>query len=199
MFAPSAVEGRTWSRPLFYAGRGTMAGPPNPFAGLGQVDGSAASVGRGRGTQGRAGSHVSRNPGPSRGGHPRGRGRGGPPAGRSGRGRGGPTSNTWRRKPESIPANEPSDSPFAQMKQHRSESPFSCGQPPSSRSSPFGSVAKGPGGLGMASSFENRVDPSRDPRLRAPAQPVNGTGGIPVENPAILNSYNDRFEQVGDF
>lgn len=176
-----------------------MAGLPNPFAGLGQVDGSAASVGRGRGTQGRAGSHVSRNPGPSRGGHPRGRGRGGgPPAGRSGRGRGGPASNTWRRKPESTPANETPGSPFAQMKQHRPGSPFSGGQPPS-RSSPFGSVAKGPGGFGMASSFENRVDSSRDPRLRASAQAVNGTGGIPVENPAILNSYNDRFEQVCDF
>lgn len=177
-----------------------MAGPPNPFTGLGQVDGSAASVGRGRGTQGRAGSHVSRNPGPSRGGQLRGRGRGGPPAGRSGRGRGGPTSNTWRRKPEPTPANESASSPFAQMKQqqHKSGSPLSGGQPSSSQSSPFGSVTKGSSGFGMASNFENTVDSSRDPRLRAPAQSVNGTGSIPVEDAAILNSYNDRFEQVGD-
>lgn len=50
----------------------------------------------------------------------------------------------------------------------------------------------------MTSDFsKTTVDSSRDPRQRASAPPVNGTGGVPVENGAILNSYVARYEQVG--
>lgn len=172
-----------------------MAGPLNPFAGISQVDGPATSGGRGRGNHGRAGAHVSRNPNAPRGGHHRGRGRGGPPAGRAGRGRGA-TSNTWRRKSDSTPGNESSGSPFAQLKQNKPASPF--GGPPS-QNSPFGQAAKTPGWPGAASKLGGSVDSSRDPRLGGSRRPTNGTGGIPVENATILNRYNDRYEQVGAF
>ncbi|RJE22324.1 MCM3-associated protein [Aspergillus sclerotialis] len=174
-----------------------MASPLNPFAGLSQVDGPA-SGGRGRGSHGRAGSHVSRNPNTPRGGHHRGRGRGTPPAGRSSRGRGatrGATSSTWHRKSDSTPGHESAGSPFAQLKQNKPASPFG-GPPP--QNSPFGPAAKTSGWPGAVTSG-GTVNLSRDPRLRDSERPTNGTSEIPVENAAILNRYNDRYEQVGVF
>ena len=183
-----------------------MAGPPNPFAGLAQSQSQRNGATAGRGGRGGSFGRPSSNPsGPSR---PRGRGRGGAAAGmRSARGRGAGTVNnaSISRKPES---------PFSQLKQNKSTpspspspapAPSPFGGQMSQQKSPFASngAAGGNGPFGAPSfgGSATAVDSSRDPRRPATTTtPVmNGaTGAVPVEDASILNSYNERYEQVRD-
>lgn len=121
------------------------------------------------------------------------------------RGRGAGTFNIPRHKPESVGASE---SPFSQLKQNKqssspSPSPSPFGGQTSRQQSPFG--LGGAGGAGgdasWAPSFGGSasvVDKSRDPRKQA-APISNGakSSDVPVEDTAVLNSYNERYEQVG--
>ena len=92
-----------------------------------------------------------------------------------------------------------SGSPFAQLKPSNksssspspSPSPFG-GQTSQQQQSPFGST-----GFGGSGSL---VDASRDPRKKT-ALATNGDTGtaVPTEDASILNSYNERYEQVSTF
>lgn len=115
------------------------------------------------------------------------------------RGRGAGTFNMPRHKPESVGASE---SPFSQLKQNK-QSPSPFGGQPSRQQSPFG--LSGAGGAGGDASWApssggsaSVVDKSRDPRKQA-APISNGarSSDVPVEDTAVLNSYNERYEQVG--
>lgn len=196
-----------------------MAGPPNPFAGLGQRDGVTGSAGRGRGGGGggvfgkpaTAPFQPTKNSSAPRDPRPRGRGRGAPAA-RAGRGygRGASSNPTWRKSEPTTGAPTPAaSSPFAQLKQNPpSESPFAAVQSAqqSPAFSPFGKASPSPGpgptpasfGAPAASSATS-VDSSRDPR-RQSAMQVNGNtrSGIIVEDGAVLNSYHERYEKVSD-
>lgn len=115
------------------------------------------------------------------------------------RGRGAGTFNMPRRKPESVGASE---SPFSQLKQNKqSPSPSPFGGQPSRQQSPFGSGGAGGDASFGAPSFGGSasvVDKSRDPRKQS--VPIsNGVKGsaVPIEDTAALNSYNERYEQVG--
>ena len=197
-----------------------MAGPPNPFAGLGQRDGVTGSTGRGRGGGGgvfgkptTAPFQPTKNSSAPRDPRPRGRGRGAPAARSSrGYGRGASSNPTWRKSEPNTGAPAPaSSSPFAQLKQNpRSESPFAAVQNAQQTPafSPFGKASPSPGpGPGLtpapfgasAASSATSIDSSRDPR-RQPLMQVNGSAksGILVEDGAVLNSYNERYEQVSE-
>lgn len=172
-----------------------MAGPSGPFSGSSQLDGAANSAGRGRGSQGRATSHLFKTPTASRGANTRGRGRGTPSAPRSGRGRGF-ASNTWRRKPESNTSHEASGTPFAQLKQSKPFSPSPGGQR-ASQNPPFPRGASG--SRGQASLEGTAVDSSRGTRRQASGKPVNGTAaGVGMGNTPVLSQYSERYEQVSD-
>ncbi|KAB8236022.1 putative leucine permease transcriptional regulator (SAC3) [Aspergillus alliaceus] len=178
-----------------------MAGPPNPFAGLNQKDGTTGTAGRGRGgSLGRSAPYQAKNTNAPRDPRARGRGRGAPTAPRAthGHGRGGGTAgNTWR-KPESNngPTGQ-SASPFAQLKQNQSpSSPFAEKSAPQKPS--FSGFGKAPS-FGAPSSFDGtRVDSSRDPRKRTSLFKQNGVtlSDVPVEDMTVLNNYNDRYEQL---
>ncbi|KAF7118694.1 hypothetical protein CNMCM5793_008233 [Aspergillus hiratsukae] len=180
-----------------------MGGPANPFAGLAQKDGTTAPAGRGRGGSFSRGTpYQSKSSNASRDAKSRGRGRGTSSAMRSARGHGrgaGPATNTWR-KPESnaAPAGAAA-SPFSQLKQSTPPSSPFGGQAPQ-RKPAFSGVANGSSGTsGAPSGFHgSMVDSSRDPRLRFPSNGTNVVNGsaVPVEDMAILNSYNDRYERL---
>ena len=187
-----------------------MAGPPNPFAGLAQSQSQRNGAAAGRGGRGGSFGRPSSNPsGPSR---PRGRGRGGAAAGmRSARGRGAGTVNN-------ASSSRKTESPFAQLKQNKSTpspspSPAPAPSPfageTSQQKSPFSSIfsngaagGNGPFGAPSFGGSATAVDSSRDPRRPATTTtttPVmNGATGsaVPVEDASILNSYNERYEQV---
>ena len=186
-----------------------MAGPPNPFAGLAQSQSQRNGATAGRGGRGGSFGRPSSNPsGPSR---PRGRGRGGAASGmRSARGRGAGTVNN-------ASSSRKTESPFAQLKQNKSTpspspSPAPAPSPfageTSQQKSPFSSIfsngaagGNGPFGAPSFGGSATAVDSSRDPRRPATTTtPVmNGaTGAVPVEDASILNSYNERYEQVRD-
>lgn len=171
-----------------------MAGPSNPFSGPSQLDGATNSAGRGRGSQGRATSHMFKTPHTSRGANTRGRGRGAPSAPRSGRGRGF-ASNTWRRKPESNTGHEASDTPFAQLKQKRPFSPGPGGQR-ASQNPPFPRVASS--SRGHPRREGTAVDSSRDTKRQASGMRANGTAGAGLENTPALSHYSERYEQVSN-
>ncbi|KAI9929905.1 hypothetical protein AWENTII_003645 [Aspergillus wentii] len=193
-----------------------MAGPANPFAGLGQKDvtaGSGGAGGGGRGAFGRSTPYQPKAPGgggaPTRGSTLRGRGRGASTT--RGRGRGGHTANGGAqgqnpfRNNNKVEAQAGSDSgsssPFAQLRQGNKPafSPFGGQASQQSTSSPFSSVGKGSGFGAPSSTFDGTmVDASRDPRQRPVSRPMNGATGsaVPVEDGSILGSYNDRYEQL---
>lgn len=180
-----------------------MGGPANPFAGLAQKDGTTAAAGRGRGGSfSRATPYQSKSSNAPRDAKPRGRGRGASSAMRSVRGQGrgaGPATNTWRKPESNVAPAGAAASPFSQLKQSNpSSSPFG-GKAPQQKPAFFGGANDSSGTFGAPSGFDGSiVDSSRDPRLRFPSNGTNGTNGsaVPVEDMAILNSYNDRYERV---
>ncbi|PYI00794.1 nuclear pore complex protein An-Sac3 [Aspergillus sclerotiicarbonarius CBS 121057] len=178
-----------------------MAGPPNPFAGLGQKDGPAGSAGRGRGGSANR-PFQPKTTNPPRDTKPRGRGRGASSATRSGRGQGrgaNLASNTWRNKSASQSASVGSTvSPFAPVKQMApTSSPF-AGQV-SQQNSPFAGFGKASpspfaapslNGLGANSFTGFHGEPSQKSTIGA-------TGSsIPVEDISLLSSYTERYEQL---
>lgn len=179
-----------------------MAGPVNPFAGLGQKDGPAGSAGRGRGGSSNR-PFQPRNTNPPRDTRPRGRGRGASSTTRAGRGQGrgaSSASNTWRNKSASQPGPAGSTtSPFAQTKQMApTPSPFASQV--SQQSSPFAGFGKaspspfgapslnGPGGAPSSTGFHRESSPK-------PSAGATGSN-IPVEDVSLLSSYTERYEQV---
>ncbi|GES65908.1 80 kD MCM3-associated protein [Aspergillus terreus] len=188
-----------------------MAGAPRAASPFTQKDGGFGSAGRGRGngSSARGKPYQAGVPGASREFKPRGRGRGSTePRGGRGRGRGagaGPGHNTWR-KPETATATSIESSgstitsPFAQLKQNK-PAPSSFGQPsqPQPFASGFGKASPAPSAV--HSTFDGTmVDANRDPRKRSaqrgPVMTINGTGEVPVEDLSVLNSYNERYEQL---
>ncbi|EAU31499.1 conserved hypothetical protein [Aspergillus terreus NIH2624] len=188
-----------------------MAGAPRAASPFTQKDGGFGSAGRGRGngSSARGKPYQAGVPGASREFKPRGRGRGSTePRGGRGRGRGagaGPGHNTWR-KPETATATsiETSGStiasPFAPLKQNKPAS-SAFGQPsqPQPFASGFGKASPAPSAV--HSTFDGTmVDANRDPRKRSarrgPVMTINGTGEVPVEDLSVLNSYNERYEQL---
>ncbi|OJI88981.1 hypothetical protein ASPTUDRAFT_35080 [Aspergillus tubingensis CBS 134.48] len=178
-----------------------MAGPVNPFAGLGQKNGPAGSAGRGRGgpsgrpyqTKAANTSHETKF---------RGRGRGASSATRSGRGQGrgaASASNTWRNKSDSPSGSVgPITSPFAQLKQTApASSPFG-GQTLQQKASPtgFGKASPVPfaapnfdgNGFGFGTGFSQ--GPSHQP------SPSNNGSSVPVEELSHMSSYTERYEQL---
>ncbi|KAE8150704.1 SAC3/GANP/Nin1/mts3/eIF-3 p25 family-domain-containing protein [Aspergillus avenaceus] len=177
-----------------------MTGPPNPFAGLGQKDGSIVSSGRGRGGQsGRSRPYHGKNADTPRDPNMRGRGRGASMATRSTRGHGrggGAAGNVWRKPETNAASSGPSVSPFAQLKQNQSTTtPFGA------RSVPHNSSYSGPG---KASPFQatpnldgTQIDSTRDPRKR-PSKFTSGPvkSSVPIEDAVAANGYNERYEQL---
>lgn len=179
-----------------------MAGPPNPFAGLAQAQNQRNGTTNrgGRGGRGRLSPFQPKNPNapppttataPSSGDtKPRGRGRGRATSTRGPtRGRGGPTGhvNVSRNKPES---NGASELPFTQPKSNKWIAPSPFGVQASQTKSPFTSNgsfgAPGFGGFGSQQAATTKK----------PA--VNGAKrAVPVEDASVLNSYTERYEQVG--
>jgi hypothetical protein len=173
-----------------------MAGPANPFAGLAQKDGTKAPAGRGRG-----GSFSRATPYQSKSSNARGRGRGASSAMRylRGHGRGaGPATNTWRKPDSNAAPAGAAASPFSQLKQSQPSSPFG-GQAPQQKPAFSGMANGSSGAFGIPSGFAgSMVDSSRDPRLQFSSNGTKGVDGsaVPVEDMAVLNSYNDRYERV---
>ncbi|KAF4277336.1 hypothetical protein KXW65_007067 [Aspergillus fumigatus] len=171
-----------------------MAGPANPFAVLAQKDGTTAPPGRGRG-----GSYSRATPYQSKSSNARGRGRGASSAMRSLRGHGrgaGFATNTWRKPDSNATPAGAAASPFSQLKQSQPSSPFGGQQ----KKAVFSGVANSsPGTFGVPSGFAgNTVDPSRDPRVQFPSKGTDGedSSAVPVEDMAVLNSYNERYEKL---
>ncbi|KAF4215506.1 hypothetical protein CNMCM8980_007047 [Aspergillus fumigatiaffinis] len=173
-----------------------MAGPANPFAGLAQKDGTKAPAGRGRG-----GSFSRATPYQSKSSNARGRGRGASSAMRSLRGHGrgaGPATNTWRKPDSNAAPAGAAASPFSQLKQSQPSSPFG-GQAPQQKPAFSGMANGSSGAFGIPSGFAgSMVDSSRDPRLQFSSNGTKGVDGsaVPVEDMAVLNSYNDRYERL---
>ncbi|PYH41729.1 putative leucine permease transcriptional regulator (SAC3) [Aspergillus saccharolyticus JOP 1030-1] len=180
-----------------------MAGPANPFSGLGQRDGSADSASRGRGGlssrstpyQPKANS-VARDP------RLRGRGRGASAVrGTRGLGRGASTgSNVWRKQPEQqADSAGVASSPFGQLKQPAPSSASPSAQP-SPSPSPFAGFGKAsPASFGAPSNFSGApFGGTAASHGQVFAQPTNGGPGanVPVEDAALLGSYTDRYEKL---
>ncbi|PYI20768.1 hypothetical protein BO99DRAFT_472714 [Aspergillus violaceofuscus CBS 115571] len=177
-----------------------MAGPANPFSGIGQRDGSAGSAGRGRGgPSGRSTPYQPKANTATRDPRLRGRGRGASAVrGTRGQGRGAGTgNNVWRKQAEqpADPATVAS-SPFGQPKKLASSSPA----PPALSPSPFAGFGKAsPVSFGTPSSFSGAQNGGNVASQRQPfAQPTNGaiSATVPVEDAALLSSYTDRYEQL---
>lgn len=188
-----------------------MAGPPNPFAGLAQAQSqrNGTTARGGRGGRSRPSPFQPRNPNapPSTAPataasgdiKPRGRGRGRAPSTRGfarGRGAGTAYANASRNKPES---NIASESPFAQLKQNKPT------PSPSPAPSPFGGQAsqiESPfalNGTGGHASFGTSGFGELGVTATKPVMNGGATGAVPIEDASILNSYNERYEQVGVF
>ncbi|KAE8423175.1 SAC3/GANP/Nin1/mts3/eIF-3 p25 family-domain-containing protein [Aspergillus pseudocaelatus] len=180
-----------------------MAGPPNPFAGLSQKDGTTGTVGRGRGgTLGRSAPHQAKNGNAPHNPRARGRGRGAMSAPRATRGHaraGGAVGNTWRKPDSNGGPSANSASPFAQLKQNGNQpspSPFAGKTAP--QKPLFPGFGKAPS-FGAPSTFDGtQVDSSRDPRKRPSSIRPNGAtmSSVPVEDATASNNYNDRYEQL---
>ncbi|OGM42606.1 putative leucine permease transcriptional regulator (SAC3) [Aspergillus bombycis] len=180
-----------------------MAGPPNPFAGLGQKDGTTGTAGRGRGgTLGRSTPYQARNGNVPHNPRARGRGRGAMTAPRATRGHGrggGAVGNSWRKPDSNGGPSTNVASPFAQLKQtgnQPSPSPFAGKTAPQKPS--FPGFGKAPS-FGGPSTFDGtQVDSSRDPRKRPSSiRPNRATmSSVPVEDVTVSNNYNDRYEQL---
>lgn len=189
-----------------------MATPFNPFAGRGQrggATGAPGATGRGRGANtGHSSGFVPRGSSAPRAGRARGRGRGSATWTARGRGRGAANGNlNGVHKPVEGTAPSAVTSPFAQLNQQKAAtSPFG-GQP-----SPFGT----PNGTSF-SALTNQptqikpVNPFSKPIGKtpfsqnfvnmAPSPPASMHDGappaaVPVENASILNSYQERYDQV---
>ncbi|PIG87776.1 leucine permease transcriptional regulator (SAC3) [Aspergillus arachidicola] len=120
-----------------------MAGPPNPFAGLSQKDGTTGTAGRGRGgTLGRSAPYQAKNGNAPHNPRARGRGRGAMTVPRATRGHGrgsGAVGNTWRKPDSNGAPSANSASPFAQLKQNGNQpstSPFAGKAAPQNLRSP---------------------------------------------------------------
>ncbi|KAF7591252.1 hypothetical protein BBP40_001813 [Aspergillus hancockii] len=179
-----------------------MAGPSNPFAGSDQKVGTTGTAGRGHGgASGRQAPYQAKSGNAAQNVRGRGRGRGALTAPRAARGHGrggGVAGNTWRKPESNNGPTAPSASPFAQLKQS---------QPPPS---PFAAQNVSPKpsfpGFGKASLFSTpstfdgtHIDTSRDPRKWPSSTRPNGIASgssTPVEDATVLNSYNDRYEQL---
>ncbi|RAQ47173.1 leucine permease transcriptional regulator (SAC3) [Aspergillus flavus] len=180
-----------------------MAGPPNPFAGLSQKDGTTGAAGRGRGgTLGRSAPYQAKNGNAPHNPRARGRGRGAMTAPRATRGHGrgsGAVGNTWRKPDSNDGPSANSASPFAQLKHNvnqPSTSPFAGKTAPQKPS--FSGFGKAPS-FGAPSTFDGtQVDSSRDPRKRPSSVRPNGAtmSSVPVEDATASNNYNDRYEQL---
>lgn len=178
-----------------------MAGPVNPFAGLGQKDGPAGPAGRGRGgPSGRP--YQSKTANQPRASKIRGRGRGASSATRSGRGQGrgaSTASNTWRNRSDSPSGSvQPTTSPFAHIQQTAPvSSPFG-GQSLQQKTSStgFGKASPVPfavpnldgSGVGFGTGFSQGSS-------QQPSTSNNGVS-VPVEELSHISSYTERYEQV---
>ncbi|GCB24258.1 SAC3 family protein 1 [Aspergillus awamori] len=178
-----------------------MAGPVNPFAGLGQKDGPAGPAGRGRGgPSGRP--YQSKTANQPRASKIRGRGRGASSATRSGRGQGrgaSTASNTWRNKSDSPSGSvQPTTSPFAHIQQTAPvSSPFG-GQSLQQKTSStgFGKASPVPfavpnldgSGVGFGTGFSQGSS-------QQPSTSNNGVS-VPVEELSHISSYTERYEQL---
>ncbi|RAL02125.1 putative leucine permease transcriptional regulator (SAC3) [Aspergillus ibericus CBS 121593] len=175
-----------------------MAGPPNPFAGLGQRNGPAGSAGRGRGGSANR-PFQANNTNPPRDTKPRGRGRGASSATRAGRGQGrgaGLANNSWRNKSASQPGSAGSTpSPFAPLKQTApASSPFAAQA--SQQSSPFAGFGKASPSPFGAPSLDG---PAANSFTGFPSQQssIGAIGSnVPVEDVSLLSSYTERYEQL---
>ncbi|KAE8161687.1 SAC3/GANP/Nin1/mts3/eIF-3 p25 family-domain-containing protein [Aspergillus tamarii] len=180
-----------------------MAGPPNPFAGLSQKDGTIGTVGRGRGgTLGRSAPYQAKNGNAPHNPRVRGRGRGAMSAPRVTRGHargGGAVGNTWRKPDSNGAPSANSASPFAQLKQNGNQpSPSPFAEKAAPQKSSFPGFGKAPS-FGAPSTFDGtQVDSSRDPRKRPSSIRPNGAtmSSVPVEDAIASNNYNDRYEQL---
>ncbi|RAL14206.1 putative leucine permease transcriptional regulator (SAC3) [Aspergillus homomorphus CBS 101889] len=182
-----------------------MAGPANPFLGLGQRDGSAGPAGRGRGggPTGRSTPYQPKANSATRDPRLRGRGRGASAVrGTRGHGRGASAgNNVWRKQAEPQAESAAiASSPFGQSKQ---SAPSSATPPVQSSPSPspfagFGKAS--PGSFGTPSSFAGAQNGGGNTvSQRQPfAQQPNGAMGanVPVEDASLLSSYTDRYEKL---